>query len=223
MNDRKASACPFVANIFAPIRGGSATIYETLAKVGVPGQMAVLTDWRRYGTGEDIQGGDQRDADARYLVARLELLRRRVMPPPATKLVSVWLYFVTDIPIALRLAVSARRLVRRHGIEVACIGKLASGAWISEFLRRVAGIRLVFHSHGEEITTRHARGTFAAGLVVDSNQPGDIAEALVRLLTDHTLRRRLEQAGLEHARHNDWAARTRIFHEMWAQLREVQA
>jgi phosphatidylinositol alpha-1,6-mannosyltransferase len=413
VSNQKAPSCLFVANIFAPIRGGSATVYETLARLGAPGEMAVLTAWRHYGTGQEIQGWDQYDANARYPVTRLELLRPRVMPRPANKLVSAWRYLVTDIPIALRVAVSALRLVRRHGIEVVCIGELASGAWIGEFLRRVVGTRLVFYIHGEEITTRHTHGKFGGGrrralqgadaivavsrftvnalrtefdvdpakihlipngvdtrrfspalddgrfrarfdlgdhpivlcvgrlvarkgfdrtiqawpqvlagvpdarlvivgegdqaaelqrladdagvrdtvklvgplsdgdlvaayraatifampnrtlpdgdtegfglvfleanacgravvggraggaveavidgqtgLLVDGNQPGEIAEALVRLLTDHALRHRMEQAGLEHARCNDWAARARMFRDMCRQLCEAQA
>ena len=56
MNGNEAPPCLFIANIFAPIRGGSATVYETLARLGAPGERAVLTAWRHYGTGQEITG-----------------------------------------------------------------------------------------------------------------------------------------------------------------------
>ena len=52
------------------------------------------------------------------------------------------------------------RLIRRHGIEVICIGELASTAWLGEFFQRVFGKRMVIYVHGEEITTRFDAGSF---------------------------------------------------------------
>lgn len=408
-----SSNCLIVASIFAPIRGGSAVVYDSMARLSGAGQTTALAAWRHYGTGEEIPGWREHDAQCGYPVSRLELLRPRVLPAPRNKLVSVWRVLFTDIPLKLCVAARAWSLVRRHRIGVVCIGELVSGAWLGELLRRVFRTRLVFYVHGEEITTRYATGSFGAhradslrradaiiavsrftaetlerdfgieprrihlipngvdtrrfspalddgrfrarfdlgdhpivlcvgrlvarkgfdrtiqawpqvlvrvpdarlvivgegdqaaelqrladeagvseavklvgplsdgdlvaayraatifampnrtlpdgdtegfglvfleanacgravvggraggaveavidgqtGLLVDGNQPGEIAEALVRLLTDHALRHRMEQAGLEHARRNDWAARARMFRDMCRQLCEAQA
>ena len=158
----KESNCLIVASIFAPIRGGSATVYENIARLSGDRRAAVLATWRHYGTGMEIDGWREHDARCGYPVSRLELLRPRILPPPRNKLVSVWRQLATDIPLKLKVAVSALKLVKEHGIGVVCIGELVSGAWIGHLLRRMTGAKLVFYVHGEEITTRYATGSFGA-------------------------------------------------------------
>lgn len=154
--------CLIIASIFAPIRGGSATVYESLARLGGANKTAVLASWRHYGTGEPIAGWREHDAVCGYPVTRTELLRPVVMPPPANRLVSAWRVVAIDLPLKVRVAWQAIGLARRYPVGVVCIGELVSGAWLGEFLRRWFGLKLVFYVHGEEITTRYASGSFGS-------------------------------------------------------------
>jgi len=44
--------------------------------------------------------------------------------------------------------------VRRHDINLVCIGELVTGTWLGIALRKLFGCKLVIYVHGEEITTR---------------------------------------------------------------------
>lgn len=56
------------------------------------------------------------------------------------------------------------------------------------------------------------------GLLVDGNDPGDIAGAVIRILTDVGLRERLEQRGLEIAEQSSCAERAGQFHALCSRL-----
>lgn len=56
--------CLLVANIFPPINGGSAVVYESLCQFSPAGSMMVLAPWRHYLTGEVVDGWQEYDAQA---------------------------------------------------------------------------------------------------------------------------------------------------------------
>jgi len=154
-------ACLIVASICTPIQGGSATVYSNLCRYAPKGRMVALATRRDYNDGAEIAGWRAHDQNCGFPVYRLDLLRPRISRP-AHKLIAAWRFLTIDVPLRLRVIWTVWRLIRRHGIEVICIGELASTAWLGEFFQRVFGKRIVIYVHGEEITTRFDAGSFGA-------------------------------------------------------------
>ena len=145
--------CLLVASIFSPINGGSAVVYETLCRFAPQDSMIVYAPWRHYIDGKEIQGWREHDAAAPYKVHRTELIRPQILPPPPSRLHSLWRLLSIDIPLKLRVFREVRRIVRQHQINVVCIGELTSGSWIGIAAQRFLGCKMINYIHGEEITT----------------------------------------------------------------------
>ncbi|MCK6376146.1 MAG: glycosyltransferase family 4 protein [Zoogloea sp.] len=158
-------ACLIVASIFTPIQGGSATVYSNLCRYAPKGRMVALATRRDYNDGAEIAGWRAHDQNCGFPVYRLDLLRPRISRP-AHKLIAAWRFLTIDVPLRLRVIWTVWKLIRRHGIEVICIGELASTAWLGEFFQRVFGKRMVIYVHGEEITTRFDAGSFGASRAI---------------------------------------------------------
>ena len=154
------SNCLLVANIFAPVHGGSANVYASLCRLAPKGSMAVLATRHNYDLNEPIAGWEEHDRNCGYPVDRLELLRSPVLPPPANKLVSVYRRLAIDLPIARQVLSKTLDLIKRHQIGVICIGELVSMAWLGELARKLTGVRLMYYIHGEEVTTQFKAGSF---------------------------------------------------------------
>ena len=145
--------CLLVASTFAPLHGGSAVVYENLCKHMPAGSVRVLSAKINYLTGHEIEDWREYDRAASFPVDRIPLLRPLMQPPPANIGVSMARFAFTDIPLYARVLLAAARLVRRHQINVICIGELVYGTWLGIALRKVFGTRLMIYVHGEEITT----------------------------------------------------------------------
>jgi len=152
-------ACLIVASIFTPIQGGSATVYANLCRYAPKGRMVALATRRDYSDGSEIAGWQAHDERCGFPVYRLDLLRPQIAPP-AHKLISAWRFLTIDIPLRVRVVWKVWQLMRRYGVEVICIGELASTAWLGEFFQRFFGKRMVLYVHGEEVTTRFDAGSF---------------------------------------------------------------
>lgn len=144
--------CLLVANIFPPVKGGSAVVYESICQFSPPGSMHVLAPWRHYLTGEETPGWREYDAAAGFPIERLELLRPCVVHSRSLWH-SLWLQLRVDLPLKARVLWQTLRLVRGQGIGVLCICELSSGSWLGLLLKRVLNIPYINYIHGEEITT----------------------------------------------------------------------
>jgi phosphatidylinositol alpha-1,6-mannosyltransferase len=145
--------CLMVASTFTPIHGGSAVVYENLCRGMPAGSIRVLTASTSYQNGEEIPGWREHDAGQAFPIDRIPLLRPQNMPPPANKLVSLWRLAALDLPLYARVLFKSAQLVRRHRINVICVGELITGSWLGIALRRLFGVKLITYVHGEEITT----------------------------------------------------------------------
>lgn len=121
--------------------------------------MVALAARSSYDDGNEIAGWREHDARCGFPVYRLDLLRPPIAPK-SNKLISLWRFLAVDIPLRLRVIGKVLQLIRRHGVEVICIGELASMAWLGEFFQRYFGKRMVLYVHGEEVTTRFDAGSF---------------------------------------------------------------
>ncbi len=143
-----------VANIFPPLHGGSAIVYENLACFAPPDAVHVLAPWRNYMGGRDIAGWRDHDAQAAYPISRIELLR-----PPMSEgssksaIAAAYRALTIDLPVYAQVLKEVCSIVRREKVNLLCIGELASGSWIGVACKRLFGIPYINYIHGEEITT----------------------------------------------------------------------
>ncbi len=151
MRKNKSLKCLLVTNVFAPIFGGSAVVYEGVCRFSPAGSLSVLTASRHYVTGEILHGWREHDARAPYRVYRLELLRPLVVNP-RSRLHSLWLLLTVDLPLKLKVLLAAVRIIRKEDIGLVCIGDLNSLSWLGLFCQRWLGVRMINYIHGEEVT-----------------------------------------------------------------------
>ncbi|HEY5799716.1 MAG TPA: glycosyltransferase family 4 protein, partial [Burkholderiaceae bacterium] len=142
-----------IASTFPPINGGSAVVYANLCLHMPPGSVRVLAAKRNYLTGREIDGWKEHDARAPYPVDRIDLLRPRMLPPPANILVSLYRFAVQDLTLYAKTLWYTARLVRKHRINTICVGELVTGSWLALAMRTLFQCRMVIYVHGEEITT----------------------------------------------------------------------
>ena len=144
--------CLVVANTFPPIHGGSAIVYDSLARFG-GGRVSVLAPQEDYRDGWPIQGWREFDRRAPFKVHRIRLLRTLFLPEDAGVLQRIG-GLAADLVIRVSMLRSIGRIVRTEKIAVLCIGELVAGGWLAGACRRLFGLKTVIYIHGEEISTR---------------------------------------------------------------------
>jgi phosphatidylinositol alpha-1,6-mannosyltransferase len=173
-----------VTNNLPPVRGGSAIVYDNLAR-HAGGAIAVIAAKLSYQDGLPLIGWREHDRLAPYAVMRLGLLRT-VIGDQGGRLA----FRLRDAAIRARLlAVLAWRLLRGEVAGV-CVGELVASAWLLGVLKLCFPwvVRCVY-VHGEEITTsdgydagrdRRRRALLAAHhVVVVSRFTAEAAAALL--------------------------------------------
>ena len=140
-----------VANNFPPIRGGSAVVYDTLAR-HAGGRVMVLAATRGYADGLPQIGWREHDRAAPYRVLRLKLLRTMLGQRRETGLARAW-FALTDGAIRARVLAVVLWLIAARGVRSVCIGELVALGWLFTPLRALPFVRRVVYMHGEEITT----------------------------------------------------------------------
>jgi len=151
MSGGSAGRILLVANNFPPVRGGSAVVYESLARCA-DGRMIVIAPRNSYETGLPIIGWREHDRVQPYRIHRLPLLRTRMSPvsPRGLGKIPFW---TGDLAIRLRLIAFMAWLVVSQGVRAICVGELLASSWIIRLARFLPAVRTVAYVHGEEITT----------------------------------------------------------------------
>jgi phosphatidylinositol alpha-1,6-mannosyltransferase len=144
--------CLVVANTFPPVHGGSAIVYDSLARFG-GGRVSVLAPQEDYRDGWPILGWREFDRRAPFRVHRSRLLRTLFLPEDASALQRL-IGLAADLAIRMAVLRSIWRIVRTEKIAVLCIGELVAGGWLAGACRRLFGLKTVIYIHGEEISTR---------------------------------------------------------------------
>ena len=143
--------CMMVASTFPPQHGDSAQMYESLCMRMPAGSVRVLTASTNYVTGQEIPGWQEHDIALGFPVDRIAQLRPPMQPAPANLVASMMRFVFKDIPLYTNVLLAAARLVRRHEINVVCVGELVSGSWLGIALRKALGTRLLIYVHGDEL------------------------------------------------------------------------
>jgi phosphatidylinositol alpha-1,6-mannosyltransferase len=144
--------CLVVANTFPPVHGGSAIVYDSLARFG-GGRVSVLAPQEDYRDGWPILGWREFDRRVPFRVHRSRLLRTLFLPEDASALQRLG-GLAADLVIRVAVLRSIWRIVRTEKIAVLCIGELVAGGWLAGACRRLFGLKTVIYVHGEEISTR---------------------------------------------------------------------
>ncbi len=147
-----ARRCLVVANTFPPIHGGSAVVYDSLARFG-GGRVSVLAPQQDYHDGSPIPGWREFDRRAPFKVHRIPLLRTVFLPEDPGVLQRIG-GMVSDLLIRATMLRAIRRIVRTEDIAVLCIGELVAGGWLAGVCRRLFRLKTLIYVHGEEISTR---------------------------------------------------------------------
>lgn len=144
-----------VTNNLPPVRGGSAIVYDNLARHAA-GRIDVIAPRLSYVDGLPLIGWREHDRQAPYKVIRLSLLRTvlgEIVAAPGRQL----RFRLHDALIRMRLVACLARQILRGGVAAVCVGELVASAWL------LGAIRVCFpwvvravYVHGEEITLRDA-------------------------------------------------------------------
>lgn len=144
-----------VANNFAPVRGGSAVVYDNIARQA-GGRISILAATRSYHDGNELVGWREHDAGVSYKVVRLPLLRTLLLPGAPPRGFAGARFLATDLAIRISALAALIRLAVRERARTVCVGELIASSWILALLRWAPFIRTVAYVHGEELTTHEA-------------------------------------------------------------------
>ncbi|MCW3476925.1 glycosyltransferase family 4 protein [Limobrevibacterium gyesilva] len=141
-----------IANNFPPVRGGSAVVYDNLARYS-GGKVVVVAPRISYVDGLPMIGWREHDRRVQYHVIRLKLLRTVLRPVPWRGMLGKLAFRASDLVMRVRLAATLLWLVRAERASVVCIGELLASSWVIDLFHRFTAVRTVVYVHGEEITT----------------------------------------------------------------------
>jgi phosphatidylinositol alpha-1,6-mannosyltransferase len=140
-----------VANNFPPVRGGSASVYDSLARFA-RGRVTVLAPRISYTDGLPMPGWREHDRGAPYPVVRVPLLRTVIPALPPRGMARLG-FLVSDALLRACVATWVAWLILRLRARAVCVGELLASAWLLRLLRFVPGVRSLVYVHGEELTT----------------------------------------------------------------------
>ncbi len=144
--------CLFVAGVFPPAIGGSATVYLNLCR-NLAGSVSVIAPSNSYLDEGEFSGWREFDGAQPFRVTRVDLIRPPLRPAPPTLLHSAFRLLLEDLPIRRLVAAQVFADIERERPSVVCLGDFFSLYWLGTTVRRRFGIPVIHYIHGEEITT----------------------------------------------------------------------
>ncbi len=149
---RRSRKILLIANNFPPVRGGSAVVYDNLARFS-EGKVMVVAARINYTDGLPLIGWREHDRLAPYRVLRLKLLRTVIADMAGGGGSRRLVFLAADVWIRVRLALVLVWLVMRDNVRTVCVGELLASGWVFDVLRLFPFVRRLVYVHGEEITT----------------------------------------------------------------------
>ncbi len=140
-----------VSSTFPPVIGGSAVVYEQLCR-NAPETIVGLGPSRNYHTGEEYPCLAEADAQAPYLMHRLEYLRPILVHKRRNLHRRLWSIFADDLPVMARTFFHVAKLAAHYRVKVVCVGEIVDLGWLVIPLRYLLGLKVIIYTHGEEIS-----------------------------------------------------------------------
>lgn len=144
--------CLLITSIFSPINGGSAVVYENLCLNLKNDSMTVLSAKFNCNTGDEIEGWERHDKNAKYPIYRLNFLRPKIVSSRSI-FHSLFLLLLVDLPLKIKVFFKVMYIIKKHNIKIICIGDLNSLSWIGKWIKNFHKIKIINYIHGEEVTT----------------------------------------------------------------------
>jgi phosphatidylinositol alpha-1,6-mannosyltransferase len=139
-----------IANVFPPVIGGSATVYQNLC-ARLEGEVAAVAPKRDYQTDCIIEGWQESDSRMPFPVHRVERLRAPVRHAPAASILgSAWRLLTEDVPIRSNVRGAVRAFIQGFRPDVICLGDLSALSWLGSELQK-KGLPVLQFIHGEEL------------------------------------------------------------------------
>jgi phosphatidylinositol alpha-1,6-mannosyltransferase len=154
MPERRARPILLVTNNLPPVLGGSAIVYDNLAR-HAGGRVVVIAPTLNYLDGLPLIGWREHDRQAPYPVKRLRLLRTVMRDATSPRLHALRLR-LQDAVVRARLLATLLRCILFERAGAVCIGELVASAWVLGVVRLFPWVSRAVYIHGEEITTRDA-------------------------------------------------------------------
>ena len=170
-----------VASNFPPVRGGSASVYASLASK-IRETIVVLAPMFDYADGLPLIGWREHDRSTPYRVVRVPLLRTVLIGVPIRR---KWMWRLQDLWIRTRVLSAVLREIISSNVRCVCVGELVASGWLLKLLRWFPGITTAVYVHGEEITTSLSSET-ERGRIRSSLIASDIIIAVSRFTLDIT-------------------------------------
>ncbi len=144
--------CLFIASVFPPAIGGSASVYANLCR-NLAGSVSVIAPSRGYIDQSEFPGWREADAAQPFRVERLDLLRPPLRPPPRSIWHAAARFLFEDRRIRNQVTRRVFAEIERERPSAVVIGELFSLYWLGTAVRRRFGLPIVHYIHGEEVTT----------------------------------------------------------------------
>lgn len=141
-----------VTNMVPPLIGGTATVYDRIARHAAP-HVHVLSAWRDPDEGRMIAGWRESDAVRSYPIHRLPWLR-----PPRIEAfrrrIGLLDLLLIDLPVMAYVLVATIVAALRIGARTIVIGELQGLGWLAIALASITPWRIIIYTHGEEVVQR---------------------------------------------------------------------
>lgn len=138
--------CLLVASAYPPAGDGAVSFYDKLCQGMPAGSLRVLAP--------ATTDGDGNGATA-CPVDRIGALRPASGADDGLR--SAWRMLFHDVPLYVRALIAAARIVRKHNINVVCIGELEADGWLGMALKKLVRIKLVVHVDGPDLPLANRR------------------------------------------------------------------
>lgn len=141
-----------IANMMPPLIGGTAVVYDQLARRGAP-DIHVISASRDTDQARPIAGWQASDATKPYPIRRLPWLR----PPQIESLrrrIGMFDLFLVDLPVMMFVLAAVIVIALRVGARTIVIGELQGLGWLAILLSRITPWRIVIYTHGEEVVQK---------------------------------------------------------------------
>lgn len=142
--------CLLIATHYGPLIGGAQTVYDAIASSHNT-DIAVLTAYGDYTTGQEVQGWQDFDQSRSYGISRIQAVRPRMFGGSDRNMFARALVHSQAMVVTSKLRKAIRQQMASNDFDVICIGALDALGYLIPWLKKEFSKPVVLYTHGEEI------------------------------------------------------------------------